>query len=75
MTVKLKAQFDAFISEELRRIESRFTVLSEEIAENARNIPEDWNDCEDCENAVLDGYDAAYGFLCREFHEAIKNHL
>lgn len=76
MTAETRKKFDEFITSEMRRIESALSEISQNIAEESRaDIPENWVDCEECEDRVLDSYDMAYGFLCREFAKALENHL
>lgn len=75
MTPEIRNLFDAFINTELRRIEAALTEIAQNVAENARNVPEDWTDCWDCEVRVLDSHDLAYSFLCEEFHAALVKNL
>lgn len=75
ITPDIRKKVDEFINSELRIIESALTTFAQDIAENARDIPKEWTECEDCENRVLDSHGNAYGFLAMEFYKAIENHL
>jgi hypothetical protein len=75
MTPPIRAELDEFINSELRKIESRLSEISMKMVDNSRDIPEDWSDCEDCEEKMLDAYDDAFGFAAKEFYKAIENHL
>jgi hypothetical protein len=67
ITVELKKEIDDFLTSTIREFEIRICALSEMISENARNVPENWDECPDCEDRVLDSIDSAMGYLIREF--------
>lgn len=76
MTPALKARFEEFAKQELVKIESVLSDIASAISENARDIPTEWeNGCQECEDSVLDGYDMAYAFLCKEFMLNLENQL